>query len=245
MSSKLLKEIRRVVKLQTLLITEFCRSYPGVKDSSSLRRAPGTGCLDTTEGYWLFRRHGAGVCFLNAQGVEIDAHRAFGSSDLFDVWRIHLYLESASEDDFPGLERLQDMFEDLIEIGELVRQPDGLFSLAKPAKAISLIAEPRSVRSDKLEAITKLVANGLYEIRQRLGTGREEGMPPNVDVAARLSYALHNEALFLLGEQYEADLEVAMRRIRTIDDDFPGEKLFESFQRALSGGGSGPGSELD
>ena len=248
MMPKLLNEIRRFVELQNLLITEFCRCYPQVKDSRTLHHAPRTGCLSTMEGLWLFRKHGAGICFLNAQGVEIDSHRAFGSPDLFDAWRIRIYLESASENGYPELSELEAILDELVGRGALSRCSDRLFRLAEPARVLPLVEEPSSAtqgKADYSEAITRLVANGLYEIRLRLGTGRVEGMSPHIDIAARLAYALHNEALFLLGAPQEADLEGALRRIQAIDDAFPGEGLVRSFQRALSPAMSGREVEGD
>lgn len=226
--SSLLTEINRFVELQTMLLTEFCRRYPQAADCQWLIEAPGTGCLSTREGLWLFRKHGAGVSFVNAEGVWIDPHRAVESPELFDAWRLQLYLESASEQEYP--DRLDAELAELVNMGKLVRCSDGLFRLADPpADELSLKTQPSHADRD---TIARLVANGLYQIRTRLGTGHEEGLTPNVVAAARLAYALHNEALSLFCDQYEADLDGALRRIEAIDEEL-GEQLLPSFEKAL------------
>lgn len=236
MNSELLREIIRFAELQLLLVTEFRRAYPEATDLAALFNVPRSGCLTTTEGLWLFRKHGAGVCFINSQGVEVDAHCAFESPELFDVWRLHTYLESASELDFPEPSELEELLGELVKLNRLTCE-GSLYKLVQPPKSLPLVDEPSSLaqgKTNKYEAIARLVANGLYEIRLRLGTGRVEGMEPHIDVVSRLAYALHNEALFLLGEPYEVDADRALKRIEGIDSDFPGERLFQSFQRVLA-----------
>jgi uncharacterized protein DUF6896 len=145
-NAQLLSEATRYVELQTLLVTEFCRCYPEAR--SALHKAPRTGCLSTTEGFWLFKKHGAGVSFVNALGVWVDPHVEFGSPDLFDAWRIHLYLESASGDDYPEPTELESLLNELVTNRKLVRCSERLFMLAEPPAVLPLLNEPFSMVQD-------------------------------------------------------------------------------------------------
>ena len=235
MSSEFLTEVHRYMELQTLLVSEFRKAYPGVKDFQHLLDAPETGCLETARGLWLFRKHGAGFSFVNAQGVWVDVHRRFGDPELFDTWRLKLYLESTGNADY-DLEAELSM---LVSEGKLLQEPDKYYRLESLPPVVTFECgvqelRPESPTRNEREALIKLVANALYEIRLRLGPGRGAELSPNVEVSARLAYALHNEALNLLGEPYKVSVAAALERIASIDQDFEGENLLQSFQRVLA-----------
>ncbi|MDB6057015.1 MAG: hypothetical protein JWO95_859 [Verrucomicrobiales bacterium] len=64
----------------------------------------------------------------------------------------------------------------------------------------------------------KILAKALYEIRILLGTGNMEKDPP-VRAAARIAYALHNEARAILqGRTF--DVEKAIKKLATRDGIF-------------------------
>ena len=235
MNSGFLTEIHRFLELQTLLVDELRKAFPTVKDPDFLLDAPKTGCLDTARGLWLFRKHGVGFSFVNAQGVWVDVHREFGSPELFDAWRIERYLVSVGVDEY----ELDSELSELADKGKLLRFPDRLYQLVKAPQDVTFECGVEELRPTahppaERDALVKLVANALYEVRLRLGPGRENGLDPRIAVAARLAYAVHNEALALLGEPYVADVVGALRRIAAIDQDFEGENLCQSFSNALS-----------
>ncbi len=94
------------------------------------------------------------------------------------------------------------------------------------------------MNDDQYRATVKTVAWTLWEIRVLLGPGRYSNLPPNVVIAARLAYALHNEALSLFDEGYKGrDADGMLKCITAIDEDL-GEQLHLRLQRVLGGGGS-------
>ena len=144
MSTGFLTELYRFSELQTLLVAELRRAFPGFKDLEFLTDAPKTGCLDTARGLWLFRKHGAGFSFVNAQGVWVDVHRDFGSPELFDAWRIELYLASVGEDEYDPESELAK----LVEGGKLLHCADKLFKLTEPPQNVTFEYGVEALRLD-------------------------------------------------------------------------------------------------
>jgi len=57
--------------------------------------APWRGEIMVGGGIWRFRRHGAGVDFIRtSDNTRVDIQDKFASPDLFDLWRMELFLES-------------------------------------------------------------------------------------------------------------------------------------------------------
>ncbi|MBO6798148.1 hypothetical protein [Maricaulis sp.] len=57
--------------------------------------SPGTGEIMAGNERWRYRRHGLGVDFVRlSDGVDVDIHDEFARPELFDLWRLELFLES-------------------------------------------------------------------------------------------------------------------------------------------------------
>jgi hypothetical protein len=87
--------LRRYVVLQAELVKAWLLGHPGALDPWASRRLPRHGELFVRGERWFFHRQGVGVDF---QGEEsrrvVDVHRGVGTPDIFDTWRLMLYLES-------------------------------------------------------------------------------------------------------------------------------------------------------
>ena len=87
--------LRQFVSLQAELVRAWLHFHPEALDPWATRRLPRHGELFARGESWHFHRHGVGVDF---QGQEsrrmVDVHRAVGTPELFDTWRLMLYLES-------------------------------------------------------------------------------------------------------------------------------------------------------
>lgn len=83
------------------------------------------------------------------------------------------------------------------------------------------------------ERIAKVVAHALWAIRVYLGTGYGEEYPEKVRIAARLAYALHNDALAITNDDFKfTNLEDILSKIERIDTDL-GSHLLPQFQEVL------------
>jgi hypothetical protein len=87
--------LRQFVSLQGELVKAWVRFHPEGLDPWASRRLPRHGEIFARGESWQFHRHGVGVDF---QGQEsrrmVDVHRGVGTPELFDTWRLMLYLES-------------------------------------------------------------------------------------------------------------------------------------------------------
>ncbi|WP_271188250.1 DUF6896 domain-containing protein [Maricaulis virginensis] len=81
-----------LIELQRSLHQSWCQTFG---PSSVETDAPLRGLLEVAGERWAFRRHGAGVEF-KRQGdeVAVDIHDRFDDPDVFDIWRLELFLES-------------------------------------------------------------------------------------------------------------------------------------------------------
>jgi hypothetical protein len=87
--------LRRFVALQAELVKAWLSFHPDALNPWAARRIPRHGEVFVRGERWHFHRHGAGVDF---QGQEsrrmVDVHRAMGTPEVFDAWRLMLYFES-------------------------------------------------------------------------------------------------------------------------------------------------------
>jgi hypothetical protein len=87
--------LRQFVALQRELVKAWLHFHPGALDPWASRRLPRHGELFVRGETWRFHRDGVGVDF---QGQEsrrmVDVHRAAGTPEAFDAWRLMLYFES-------------------------------------------------------------------------------------------------------------------------------------------------------
>lgn len=87
--------LRRFVALQAELVKAWLHFHPDALNPWASRRIPRHGEVFVRGEPWHFHRHGAGVDF---QGQEsrrmVDVHRAMGTPEVFDAWRLMLYFES-------------------------------------------------------------------------------------------------------------------------------------------------------
>jgi hypothetical protein len=91
MVNKLLEEY---VSLQAKLHQAFQNKFGEVKDKF-LTSIPKTGELSVEDLKWDFQKHGSGVIFTNKKtNVKIDVHEMFVASNLFDQWRLRIYIGS-------------------------------------------------------------------------------------------------------------------------------------------------------
>ena len=83
---------RELIARQVELVSEWARQF-GLE--MILTAAPSTGNITVTSGEWTFRRHGLGVCFTHHPSNQcVDIHDKFDEPELFDAWRLELFLES-------------------------------------------------------------------------------------------------------------------------------------------------------
>ncbi|MFL5350961.1 MAG: DUF6896 domain-containing protein [Hyalangium sp.] len=90
-----LELLRRFVSLQAELVKAWMQFHPEALDPWAAKRIPRHGELTVRGERWRFQRHGAGVGF---QGEEsrwtVEVHRAVGTPEVFDAWRLMVYFES-------------------------------------------------------------------------------------------------------------------------------------------------------
>ncbi|WP_323762334.1 DUF6896 domain-containing protein [Maricaulis sp.] len=83
---------RELIDCQVELVSEWARLF-GL--DIVLTDAPPTGRIKVASGDWTFRRHGSGVCFTHEPSTRrVDVHDNFDKPELFDAWRLELFLES-------------------------------------------------------------------------------------------------------------------------------------------------------
>jgi hypothetical protein len=87
--------LRRFVSLQSELARAWLRFHPEGLNPWASRRLPRHGELFLRGERWHFHRHGVGVDFQGQDSRRVvDVHRALGTPEAFDTWRLMLYLES-------------------------------------------------------------------------------------------------------------------------------------------------------
>lgn len=68
-----------------------------------------------------------GLAFIDWDGVKVDIHRHFDAPELFDAWRLELYLESLDElDEYE--ESIESGLSRLVASGALVRARGDCFA---------------------------------------------------------------------------------------------------------------------
>jgi hypothetical protein len=91
MVNKLLEEY---VSLQEKLCQTLQKKFGEVKDKF-LTSIPKSGELCVEGLKWNFQKHGSGVLFTNNKtNVKVDIHEMFVASNLFDQWRLRIYIGS-------------------------------------------------------------------------------------------------------------------------------------------------------
>ncbi|WP_224243123.1 DUF6896 domain-containing protein [Hyalangium gracile] len=87
--------LRQFVSLQAELVKAWLRFHPEGLDPWASRRLPRHGEIFVRGESWSFHRHGVGVDFQGQDSRRmVDVHRGVGTPELFDSWRLMLYLES-------------------------------------------------------------------------------------------------------------------------------------------------------
>ncbi len=87
--------LRRFVSLQAELVKAWLRFHPDALDPWASRRIPRHGEVFVRGESWHFHRHGVGVDFQGQDSRRmVDVHRAMGTPEVFDAWRLMLYFES-------------------------------------------------------------------------------------------------------------------------------------------------------
>ena len=84
---------REFAAIQSALLTLLDKAYPFLA-LGDLDRLPKTGTIAALGGVWTFKRHGAGVKFVSADEVVVDAHRAVRAVGGIDAWRLARYMSS-------------------------------------------------------------------------------------------------------------------------------------------------------
>jgi hypothetical protein len=92
---KCLALLRRFVSLQAELVKAWLHFHPEALDPWASRRMPRHGEIFVRGERWHFHRQGTGVDFQGDDSRRVvDVHRALGTPDVFDTWRLMLYFES-------------------------------------------------------------------------------------------------------------------------------------------------------
>jgi hypothetical protein len=87
--------LRRFVSLQAELVKAWLLFHPDALDPWASRRVPRHGEVFVRGERWRFHRHGVGVDFQAEESRRmVDVHRAVGTPEMFDAWRLMLYFES-------------------------------------------------------------------------------------------------------------------------------------------------------
>jgi hypothetical protein len=87
--------LRRFVSLQAELVKAWLLFHPGSMDPWAAKRVARHGEVFVRGERWHFHRHGAGVDFTGDESRRVvDVHRAVGTPEVFDTWRLMLYFES-------------------------------------------------------------------------------------------------------------------------------------------------------
>lgn len=87
--------LRRFVALQAELVKAWLQGHPEAMDPWASRRLPRHGEFFVRGERWFFHRQGVGVDFQGEDSRRVvDVHRAMGTPEAFDTWRLMLYCES-------------------------------------------------------------------------------------------------------------------------------------------------------
>ncbi len=87
--------IRDFLHMQSALLAAFHHNFPNCKDMKLLLDFPRSGEVGCRGEIWSFHRHGVGLLFENqSSNCVIDVHRAIECTEIFDAWRLEIYLES-------------------------------------------------------------------------------------------------------------------------------------------------------
>lgn len=90
-----LELLRRFVSLQVELVKAWLQFHPEALEPWAAKRVPRHGEVLVQGERWRFHRHGVGVGFQGQEsGRDVDVHRAAGTPEVFDAWRLMLYFES-------------------------------------------------------------------------------------------------------------------------------------------------------
>ena len=90
-----LAQLRQFVAIQRELVTAWLHFHPEALDPWASRRLPRHGEIFVRGESWHFHRHGVGVDFQGKDSRRmVDVHRAAGTPEAFDAWRLMLYFES-------------------------------------------------------------------------------------------------------------------------------------------------------
>ena len=91
--------VKRVAFLQALLAQALFSKFPNSLDGPHIFMFPRTGKVTVHNAVWSFKKHGAGFEFKNGETHEIvDIHKYITNYEIFDPWRVALYLESVGID---------------------------------------------------------------------------------------------------------------------------------------------------
>lgn len=95
MKEELLDHIICYQKLQTELVRSFLNTNDSCHDIQYLTDFPKKGEIILNGEIWHFRIHGVGVSFKNKKtGVIVDPNSYITYIDIFNTWRLSIYLES-------------------------------------------------------------------------------------------------------------------------------------------------------
>ena len=115
--NKLIKDLKVFISTQKKLSKTLLDEYPECTDYSLLFNLPKNGKINTDDMHWNFKKHGAGVEFSSIDdGRLIDICEHIDQPDLFDEWRLTIYLESINRD----VGNLKDELEDLCQLGQVL-----------------------------------------------------------------------------------------------------------------------------
>jgi hypothetical protein len=90
--------LRRFVSLQAELVKAWLLLHPGGLDPWAAKRVARHGEVFVRGERWHFHRHGVGVDFTGDESRRVvDVHRAVGTPEVFDTWRLMLYFESLNQ----------------------------------------------------------------------------------------------------------------------------------------------------
>jgi hypothetical protein len=90
--------LRRFVSLQAELVKAWLLFHPGAMDPWASTRVARHGEVFVRGERWHFHRHGGGVDFTGDESRRVvDVHRAVGTPEVFDTWRLMLYFESLNQ----------------------------------------------------------------------------------------------------------------------------------------------------
>lgn len=108
--NSLMAEIKMFISTQEKLTKALLMKYPDCTNHSLLFNLPKRGEIEVDGRCWNFKKHGVGVEFSNVDdGTIVDVCERIDQPNLFDEWRLSLYLESTHKesselkDDLSGL----------------------------------------------------------------------------------------------------------------------------------------------